>query len=125
VNPSVPANDRQFYFASVPRQIIDGGVDILLSDRRLIILLTSAVHASFDSADRLRVMSPTRLAALPGGAAPGGTAQALIYYSDLRDQGAHHSPSILSTKRQGSNLMFANQVIWGNVGQRRPLVTPQ
>jgi hypothetical protein len=37
----------------------------------------------------------------------------------LRDQGAHHSPSILSTKRRGSILMFTNQVIWGtsaNIG---------
>ena len=31
----------------------------------------------------------------------------------LRGQGAHHSPSILSTKRQRSILMFTNQVIWG------------
>jgi hypothetical protein len=31
----------------------------------------------------------------------------------------HHSPSMLSTKRQRSILMFANQVIWGtsaNIG---------
>jgi hypothetical protein len=37
----------------------------------------------------------------------------------LRDQGAHHFPSILSTKRQRSNLMSANQVICGtsaNIG---------
>src|SRR5882672_5364171 len=36
-----------------------------------------------------------------------------------RGQGAHHSPSILSTKRQRSILMFTNQVIWGtsaNIG---------
>jgi hypothetical protein len=36
-----------------------------------------------------------------------------------REQGAHHSRSILSTKRQRSILMFANQVIWGtsaNIG---------
>ena len=37
----------------------------------------------------------------------------------LRDQGAHHSPSILLTKRQRSILMFMNQVIWrmsANIG---------
>ena len=37
----------------------------------------------------------------------------------LRDHGAHHFPPILSTKRQRSILMFANQVIWGtsaNIG---------
>jgi hypothetical protein len=37
----------------------------------------------------------------------------------LREPGAHHSPSILSTKRQRSIFVFANQVIWGasaNVG---------
>jgi hypothetical protein len=37
----------------------------------------------------------------------------------LRDQGAHHSPSTLSIKRQRGILMFANQVIWGmsaNIG---------
>jgi hypothetical protein len=33
----------------------------------------------------------------------------------LRYQGVHHSPSILSTKRQRSILMFANQVIWGTL----------
>jgi hypothetical protein len=38
----------------------------------------------------------------------------------LREQGAHHSPSILSTKRQRSILMFANQ----SSGERRLLVTP-
>jgi hypothetical protein len=31
----------------------------------------------------------------------------------LRDQGVHHSPSILSIERQRSILMFTNQVIWG------------
>ena len=37
----------------------------------------------------------------------------------LRDQGAYHSPSILSTERQRSILMFTNQVIRGtsaNIG---------
>jgi hypothetical protein len=42
------------------------------------------------------------------GSAPSGECR-------LRDQGAHHSPSILSTKRQWSILMFANQVIWGTL----------
>jgi hypothetical protein len=67
-------------------------------------------------ADRLRVMSPTRLAALPG-VPPGQRVQVnkiAFWLPELS-----HSPSILSTRRQGSNLMFANQVIWGtsaNVG---------
>jgi hypothetical protein len=46
-----------------------------------------------------------------------GTRQAQIHC--LEGQSAHHSPSILSTKRQRSILMFTNQVIWGtsaNIG---------
>jgi hypothetical protein len=52
-----------------------------------------------------------------------GTVQAQIYC--LRDQGVHHSPSILSTKRQRSILMFANQVIWGTLANIGLLVMPQ
>ena len=35
------------------------------------------------------------------------------YIHAARDQGAHHFPSILSPKRQRSNLISANQVIYG------------
>jgi hypothetical protein len=31
---------------------------------------------------------------------------------DVGNSAEHHSPFILSTKRQGSNLMFGSQVIW-------------
>jgi hypothetical protein len=45
-------------------------------------------------------------------------------FTVLRDQGAHHSPPILSTNSQRGILMSAPSHLQ-NVGQHRPLVTPR